>query len=117
MRHSIRGAALPITNLLENNMPFDWTWEIDGWIVVAGALCAAGAALLGNFLVLRRMSLMGDAISHAVLPGLAAAFLFTGERQGLFMFLGAAAVGVLTVVLPKTDAAKNKARKVAIKKA
>lgn len=78
---------------------FTWIWEIDGWIIVAGALCAASAALLGNFLVLRRMSLMGDAISHAVLPGLAAAFLMTGQRQGFVMFLGAAGVGVLTVVL------------------
>lgn len=76
-----------------------WVWEIDGWIVVAGALCAVSASLLGNFLVLRRMSLMGDAISHAILPGLAAAFLLTGQRQGIVMFLGAAAVGVLTVIL------------------
>ncbi len=78
---------------------FAWVWEIDGWIVLAGALCAVGAALLGNFLVLRRMSLMGDAISHAVLPGLAAAFLISGQRQGIIMFAGAAAVGILTVVL------------------
>lgn len=76
-----------------------WSWQIDGWIVLAGALCAAAAALLGNFLVLRRMSLMGDAISHAVLPGLAAAFLMTGQRQGIVIFIGAAAVGVLTVLL------------------
>ncbi len=76
-----------------------WTWEIDGWIVVCGALCAAAAALVGNFLVLRRMSLIGDAISHAVLPGLAAAFLLTGQRQGVAIFLGASAVGVLTVFL------------------
>ena len=76
-----------------------WIWEIDGWIVLAGALCALAAALLGNFLVLRRMSLMGDAISHAVLPGLAAAFLMSGQRQGPIMFIGAAAVGVLTVLL------------------
>lgn len=77
----------------------DLSWEIDGWIIVAGAFCAASAALLGNFLVLRRMSLMGDAISHAILPGLAAAFLISGERQGIVMFLGAAGVGVLTVLL------------------
>jgi manganese/zinc/iron transport system permease protein len=76
-----------------------WAWEIDGWMIVTGALCAAAAALLGNFLVLRRMSLLGDAISHAVLPGLAAAFFLTGERQGPGMFIGAAAVGVLTVLL------------------
>ncbi len=77
----------------------DWSWEIDGWMIVIGALCAAAAALLGNFLVLRRMSLLGDAISHAVLPGLAAAFIFTGQRQGLVMFVGAAIVGVMTVLL------------------
>ncbi|MCA9194779.1 MAG: metal ABC transporter permease [Planctomycetales bacterium] len=80
-------------------MPNSLTWEIDGWIILAGALCATAAALLGNFLVLRRMSLLGDAISHAVLPGLVAAFLFTGERQGVIMFIGAASVGVLTVLL------------------
>ncbi len=67
--------------------------------MVAGALCAVGAALIGNFLVLRRMSLMGDAISHAVLPGLVAAFVFSGQRQGFAIFLGAASVGVLTVIL------------------
>lgn len=53
-------------------------------------------ALLGNFLVLRRMSMMGDAISHAVLPGLAVAFLITGSRGSIPMFIGAAIVGVLT---------------------
>ena len=66
---------------------------------MAGALCSVAAALLGNFLVLRRMSLLGDAISHAVLPGLAAAFLLTGQRQGWLMFAGAALVGILTVLL------------------
>ncbi|MGN6133524.1 MAG: metal ABC transporter permease [Aureliella sp.] len=78
---------------------FHWSWQVDGWIVVAGGLCSVAAALLGNFLVLRRMSLLGDAISHAVLPGLAAAFLLTGQRQGWLIFAGAALVGVLTVVL------------------
>lgn len=67
--------------------------------MVAGSLCGIAAALLGNFLVLRRMSLLGDAISHAVLPGLAAAFLLTGQRQGWLMFVGAALVGLLTVLL------------------
>ncbi len=80
-------------------MSAELSWEIDGWIILAGALCAMSAALLGNFLVLRRQSLLGDAISHAVLPGLAAAFLLTGQRQGWVMFLGAASVGVLTVLL------------------
>ena len=75
----------------------EW-YSIDTWIVVIGALAAAACALLGNFLVLRKMSMMGDAISHAVLPGLAIAFLVTGARASLTMFIGAAIVGVLTAV-------------------
>ncbi|MEI6890651.1 MAG: metal ABC transporter permease [Pontiella sp.] len=70
----------------------------DTWIVIVGALCAAACALPGCFLVLRKMSMMGDAISHAVLPGLAIGFLLTGSRSSLPMFIGAAVVGVLTAV-------------------
>lgn len=76
--------------------PFQFYWVLDGWIILAGILCSASAALLGSFLVLRRMSMLGDAISHAVLPGLAAAFLLTGSRQSTLMFIGAILVGVLT---------------------
>ena len=57
----------------------NWT-SIDTWIVVTGVLCAMACALPGCFLVLRKMSMMGDAISHAVLPGLAIAFLVGGSR-------------------------------------
>ena len=75
------------------------TWlPSDTWIVITGALCAMACALPGCFLVLRKMSMMGDAISHAVLPGLAAAFLITGSRASLTMFIGAAIVGVLTAL-------------------
>lgn len=76
------------------------TWSsLDAWIVAAGVLSAVACALPGNFLVLRRMSMMGDAISHAVLPGLAAGFLLTGSRAGWAMFAGAAVVGLLTALL------------------
>jgi len=75
----------------------EW-YNIDTWIVIVGVLVAVSCALLGNFLVLRKMSMMGDAISHAVLPGLAIAFLVTGARASLTMFIGAAVVGVLTAV-------------------
>jgi len=77
----------------------NWLWELDGWIIAAGVLCAAAASLLGNFLVLRRLSMLGDAISHAILPGLAVAFIVTGSRQSVPMFLGAALVGVLTALM------------------
>lgn len=75
------------------------TWyAIDTWIVIVGILCAVACALPGCFLVLRQMSMMGDAISHAVLPGLAIGFLLSGSRTSIIMFLGAAVVGVLTAV-------------------
>ncbi len=75
------------------------TWLVlDTWIVVIGSLCAVACAVPGAFLVLRGQSMMGDAISHAVLPGLAVAYLLTGDRSSLPMFIGAAAVGVLTAV-------------------
>ncbi len=77
----------------------NWDWTVDGWIIVAGALCAVAASLLGNFLVLRRLSLMGDAISHSVLPGIAAAFLFSGTRGSVVVLMGAASMGLLTVWL------------------
>jgi len=76
-----------------------WSWSLDGWIVAAGILCAVASSLLGSFLVLRRMSLLGDAISHAVLPGLAAAFLISGSRSSGWMFVGAVIVGVWTALL------------------
>ncbi|MEM0969439.1 MAG: metal ABC transporter permease [Verrucomicrobiota bacterium] len=75
----------------------EWGIE-DTWVIVVGALCAMACALPGCFLVLRKMSMMGDAISHAVLPGLAVAFLLTGTRSSVPMFLGAAGVGVLTAL-------------------
>ena len=80
----------------------EWTWALDGWIVAVGVLCALSCALLGNFLVLRRMSMMADAISHAVLPGLAAAFLISDSREPYIMLAGAAVVGVLTALLTET---------------
>lgn len=75
----------------------EWTF-LDTWIVIVGMLGAMSCALLGNYLVLRRMSMMGDAISHAVLPGLAIAFLVSGSRESLPMLLGAIIIGVLTTL-------------------
>lgn len=73
-------------------------YALDTWIVITSTLCAIACALVGNFLVLRKMSMMGDAISHAVLPGLAIAFLVTGSRASVAMFVGAIVVGILTAV-------------------
>lgn len=68
-------------------------------IIAVGATVASSCALIGSFLMLRRMTLLGDAISHAVLPGIVIAFMLTGERSPLPMLLGAGALGVVTVFL------------------
>jgi manganese/zinc/iron transport system permease protein len=68
-------------------------------ILLVGSLVAVNCALLGSFLVLRKMALLGDAISHAVLPGIVVAFLLTGSRSPLPMLVGAGALGLLTVFL------------------
>lgn len=81
----------------------NWT-PLDNWIVLVGVLSAVCCALPGTFLVLRRMSMMGDAISHAVLPGLAAAFLLSGSRNSLPMLVGAAIVGLLTALFTQAIA-------------
>lgn len=72
---------------------------LDLFPMVAATLASVTCGVLGNFLVLRRLSLMGDAISHSVLPGLVIAFLIASTRSPAVMFLGAAVAGVATVVL------------------
>lgn len=72
------------------------------WVILTGILAAGSCALVGCFLVLRRMAMLGDAISHAVLPGIAIAFLFSGSRAPLPMLVGAGALGVLTTFLIET---------------
>jgi manganese/zinc/iron transport system permease protein len=100
-------------------------WEsLDTWIAVTGALAAMACALPGTWLVLRRQSMMGDALSHAVLPGIVIAYLavswledfgwfaapishgdgitegmsFVVRRQ-LALFVGAALSGIASAVL------------------
>lgn len=67
--------------------------------LLIGIFAAIACALPGNFLVLRRQALIGDAISHVVLPGIVVAFLMTGAISAWPMMLGAAAAAVLAVVL------------------
>lgn len=66
--------------------------------LLAAILACGTCGLLGSFLVLRRDSLLGDALSHAVLPGIIAGFAMTGARAGLPMLLGALAAALLAVV-------------------
>ncbi|TXK72715.1 metal ABC transporter permease [Mesonia sp. HuA40] len=66
-----------------------------GVITLGTAVLGAVCGMLGSFSVLRRQSLLGDAISHAALPGIALAFLLTGTKQTHFLLLGALISGLL----------------------
>ena len=67
--------------------------------ILIGILANVSCALLGNFLVLRRQSLIGDAVSHVALPGIVAAFLITGTLSAWPMLIGAAAAAIVAVLL------------------
>lgn len=68
-------------------------------IILTGSLVAICCGLLGCFLILRKMAMVGDAISHAVLPGIVLAYLFSGSRAVLPMLLGAAVLGIFTTIM------------------
>ena len=67
--------------------------------ILIGVLASIACAVPGNFLVLRRQALMGDAISHVVLPGIVVAFLLTGVVSAIPMLIGAAGAAVVAVIL------------------
>ncbi|WP_397569211.1 metal ABC transporter permease [Schlesneria sp. T3-172] len=91
------------------NLLSDW-YSLDTWIVVTAALAAMSCALPGAWLLLRRQSLLGDALSHSILPGIVLAYLAMHwfEEQGwlsatssvrhLVLFLGAAVSGVVSAI-------------------
>lgn len=69
------------------------------YIILTGSFVAITCGLLGCFLILRKMAMVGDAISHAVLPGIVLAFLISGSRDSFVMLLGAGVIGILTTFL------------------
>lgn len=71
----------------------------DVWILITASLISLCCVIPGTFLVLRRMAMFGDAISHAVLPGLVIAYLISGSRESIYMLPGAAASGLLVTFL------------------
>ena len=64
-------------------------------ITLGTAILGAVTGMLGSFAVLRKQSLLGDAISHAALPGIAIAFLITGAKDSNVLLLGALVSGLL----------------------
>ena len=64
-------------------------------ITLGTAILGAVTGMLGSFAVLRKQSLLGDAISHAALPGIAIAFLITGAKDSNILLLGALVSGLI----------------------
>jgi manganese/zinc/iron transport system permease protein len=79
-----------------SDLLFDYTVRT---VALGAATLGAVSGALGAFAVLRRQSLLGDAMSHAALPGVVLAFMLTGLKTPAVLMLGAAAVGLVGVVL------------------
>lgn len=67
--------------------------------LVIATLAALTCALPGNFLLLRRQAMLGDAMAHVVLPGIVAAFLLTGRASTVVMLAGALAAAAVSASL------------------
>ncbi|MER1986694.1 MAG: metal ABC transporter permease [Solibacillus sp.] len=72
---------------------------IEFWVILTGVLVGITCSVAGVFLVLRKMSMIADAISHTVLFGIVMSFIVTQTLTGISMFIGAALAGLLTAFL------------------
>ncbi|MFC0415365.1 metal ABC transporter permease [Cytobacillus solani] len=67
-------------------------------ILIVGSLAGITCGITGCFLILRKLSMLADAISHTVLLGIVLAFIVSQSMSGVYMLIGAAVVGLLTAV-------------------
>jgi len=67
-------------------------------VALGAAVLGIVAGALGCFAVLRRQSLVGDAMSHAALPGIAIAYMLTGSKASIVLLAGAAIAGWLATL-------------------
>ena len=68
-------------------------------VLIGATMLGALGGMLGSFALLRRQSLLGDALAHAALPGVCLGYLLTGSKTPLPLFLGALAAGLLGAFL------------------
>jgi manganese/zinc/iron transport system permease protein len=81
---------------LLRDLVFDYTLRN---IALGSAILGLVGGVLGSFALLRRQSLLGDALSHAALPGICLAFMLTGARSSLVLLIGAGLTGWLGTLL------------------
>ena len=84
---------LELANHIIDVMQYPWARRALGVSMMVGVMCG----VIGCFIVLRNMSLLGDALSHAILPGVFFAFLLFGQAA-IALFLGATVAGVVTAI-------------------
>ncbi|MCJ8009729.1 metal ABC transporter permease [Lederbergia wuyishanensis] len=65
------------------------------WILFGSMLLGLCSGVIGSFAYLRKQSLMGDALSHAALPGVCIAFMLTGSKSVFFFLIGASVAGII----------------------
>lgn len=75
---------------------FDYTLRT---VALGAAVLGLVSGALGSFAMLRRQSLLGDAMSHAALPGVVLAFMLTGQKNPVVLMLGAGAAGIAGILL------------------
>ncbi|MBC3539806.1 iron chelate uptake ABC transporter family permease subunit [Rufibacter sediminis] len=78
------------------------------FVTIGSILLAASSAVVGCFTVLRKRALVGDAVAHAVLPGVCLAFILTGEKNPLILLLGSFVTGWLSLILIDVITAKSR---------
>jgi len=81
------------------------------YVVLGNMLLASSAAMVGSFILMQKKSLVGDAVSHSVLPGICAAFLFAGSKNTGLMLAGAFLTGWLALLAIDYITARSKIRK------
>ncbi len=95
MEHLFAIAALLAVPDVLHDLIFDYTLRT---VALGAAVIGIVAGALGAFAVLRRQSLVGDAMSHAALPGIAIAYLITGQKSNVVLLTGAAIAGWLATL-------------------
>ncbi|WLR41193.1 metal ABC transporter permease [Bacillus carboniphilus] len=66
------------------------------WVLMGTLLLGLASGVLGSFALLRKQSLLGDAMAHAALPGVCFAFLFVGEKSLFWFIVGATIAGLIS---------------------
>jgi manganese/zinc/iron transport system permease protein len=98
--HAARIGDISETNLWEQAIRF-FTFQDPSvrYALLGSMLLGISCGLLGSFIVVRKMALVGDALSHAVLPGVAIGFLWNMSKDPVAIFIGATVAGLLGTVV------------------